>query len=57
MVVSTGPGRLLKALTDYFPALGPALNRLSGASKLMTSVADYREATRACPPATTTPSP
>ena len=34
---------------DYFPALGPALNRLSGAGKLMTSVADYREATRANP--------
>jgi hypothetical protein len=34
---------------DYFPGLGPALNRLSGADKLMTSVADYREATRAYP--------
>src|SRR5690242_19991610 len=62
IVVSTGPGRLLKALTDYFPGLGPALNRLSGAGKLRTSVADYREATRAYParhnsqPATT-PSP
>jgi hypothetical protein len=34
---------------DYFPGLGPALNRLSGAGKLMTSVADYRETTRAHP--------
>jgi len=34
---------------DYFPGLGPALNRLSGAGKLMTSVADYWEATRAHP--------
>jgi hypothetical protein len=34
---------------DYFPGLGPALNRLSGAGTLMTSVADYREATRAHP--------
>ena len=49
IVVSIGPGRLLKALMDYFPGLGPALNRLSGADKLMTSVADYREATRAYP--------
>jgi short-subunit dehydrogenase len=49
IVLSIGPGRLLKALTDYFPGLGPALNRLSGAGKLMTSVADYREATRAHP--------
>ena len=35
IVVSIGPGRLLKALMDYFPGLGPALNRLSGADKLM----------------------
>src|SRR6266705_3342790 len=46
IVVSIGPGRLLKALMDYFPGLGPALNRLSGATSLMTSVADYREAAR-----------
>ena len=50
IVVSIGPGRLLKALMDYFPGLGPALNRLSGADKLMTSVADYREAARTYPP-------
>src|SRR5580692_1343355 len=50
MVVSVGPGRILKALMDYFPGLGPAVNRLSGADKLMSSVADYREATRAYPP-------
>src|SRR6516162_6285506 len=49
IVVSIGPGRRLKALMDYYPGLGPALNRLSGAGKLMTSVADYREATRAYP--------
>jgi len=36
---------------DYFPGLGPAINRLSGATKLMASVADYREAQRAQPPA------
>ena len=46
MVVSVGPGRILKALMDYFPGLGPALNRLSGASKLMASVAEYRESQR-----------
>src|SRR5215469_10780046 len=51
IVVSVGPGRLLKALMDYFPGLGPAINRLSGATKLMASVADYREAQREQPPA------
>ena len=46
IVVGVGPVRFLKALMDYFPGLGPAINRLSGASKLMASVADYREAQR-----------
>jgi short-subunit dehydrogenase len=46
MVVSVGPGRILKALMDYFPGMGPALNRLSGADKLMSSVADFRETAR-----------
>ena len=49
MVVSVGPGRVLKALMDYFPGLGPWLNRLSGADKLMAAVADYREAARTNP--------
>ena len=47
MVISVGPGRMLKALMDYFPRMGPALNHLSGADKLMASVADYRESARA----------
>ena len=51
MVVSVGPGRILKALMDYFPGLGPAINRLSGATKLMAAVADYRESQRAQPTA------
>ena len=49
IVVSVGPGRALKALMDYFPGLGPGLNRLSGADKLMTAVADHREAARTSP--------
>jgi short-subunit dehydrogenase len=50
VVISVGPGRLLKALMDYFPGLGPVINRLSGASRLMASVADYREVQRTQPP-------
>jgi hypothetical protein len=34
---------------DYFPGLGPALNQLCGASTLMASVAEHREATRTRP--------
>src|SRR5437763_13664682 len=44
IVVMPGPGRLLKALMDLFPGLGPTMNRLAGAEKLMETVADYREA-------------
>ena len=47
IVVNPGPGRLLKALMDYFPGMGPLLNRLSGTDKLMASVTEHREATRA----------
>jgi short-subunit dehydrogenase len=49
MVISVGPGRMLKALMDFMPGMGPALNHLSGADKLMASVADYREAARTIP--------
>ena len=44
IVVMRGPGRFMKALMDLFPGFGPAMNRISGADKLMTTVADYREA-------------
>jgi short-subunit dehydrogenase len=44
LVVMRGPGRLIKALMDLFPGLGPVLNRLAGAETLMSAVADYREA-------------
>jgi short-subunit dehydrogenase len=47
IVVMPGPGRLIKAILDLFPGFGPAMNRVSGAEKLMGAVADYREAARA----------
>ena len=43
IVVMPGPGRLLKALMDLFPGLGPAMNRVSGGEKFMGIVADHRE--------------
>jgi short-subunit dehydrogenase len=51
IVVMRGPGRVLKALMDLFPGLGGSLNRISGSEKLMSSVADYREAARSSSPA------
>ena len=44
IVVMRGPGRFMKALMDLFPGFGPAMNRISGAEKLMATVADHREA-------------
>jgi short-subunit dehydrogenase len=44
LVVMPGPGRLIKALLDLFPGLGPAMNRAAGVDEFMGSVADFREA-------------
>lgn len=38
-----GPGKLLRALMDRFPALGPAMNTATGTNKTMQTVAQYRE--------------
>jgi len=43
LVVMPGPGRLVKALMDLFPGLGPFMNRVSGAERTMSAVADVRE--------------
>jgi short-subunit dehydrogenase len=44
IVVIRGPGRLLKALMDFFPGFGPAMNRIGGGERVMALVADHREA-------------
>jgi short-subunit dehydrogenase len=46
LVLMPGPGRLLRALLDYFPGLGPALNRSAGLSDVMTKVLTYQAAKR-----------
>jgi short-subunit dehydrogenase len=43
IVVLPGPGRLLKALMDLFPSLGPAMNRAAGADKTMQTVIELRK--------------
>ena len=43
LAVLPGPGKLLRASMDRFPGLGPAMNRMTGTSKAMQTVADYRE--------------
>jgi short-subunit dehydrogenase len=44
VVVMPGPGRLIRALLDYFPALGPALNRAAGTTTTMQKIIEMREA-------------
>jgi short-subunit dehydrogenase len=43
MAVLPGPGKLLRALMDRFPGVGPAMNRATGTNKTMRTVAEYRE--------------
>jgi short-subunit dehydrogenase len=43
LVVMPGPGRLLRAVMDYFPALGPTLNRAAGATTTMQKIIELRE--------------
>jgi short-subunit dehydrogenase len=38
-----GPGKMIRAIMDRFPGLGPAMNRATGAEKTMIRVAAYRE--------------
>lgn len=43
LVVMPGPGRLMRAVMDYFPGLGPAMNRAAGATTTLQKVIDQRE--------------
>ena len=43
LAILPGPGKLLRGLTDRFPGVGPALNRASGTTNTMRTVAEYRE--------------
>jgi short-subunit dehydrogenase len=43
LAVLPGPGKLMRALMDPFPGMGPAMNRATGTGKTMRAVADYRE--------------
>jgi short-subunit dehydrogenase len=44
VVVMPGPGRLMRAIMDYFPRLGPAMNRAAGANASMQKIIELREA-------------
>jgi short-subunit dehydrogenase len=46
IVIFPGPGRLLKALWDFFPGMGPTMNRMSGVEDVMAKIAVVREQQR-----------
>lgn len=43
VVVMPGPGRLMKALMDLFPAFGPSMNEMAGANATMRRVIEFRK--------------
>jgi short-subunit dehydrogenase len=49
IVVMPGPGRLMRAVMDYFPGLGPAVNRAAGATTTMQKIIEGRERAAASP--------
>src|SRR5262245_36292278 len=44
IIVMPGPGRLLRAVLDYFPRLGPAINRAAGTATTLQKVMELRAA-------------
>lgn len=46
MVIFPGPGRLMKGLWDFFPGLGPSMNRMAGVEGVMERIAIVREQQR-----------
>jgi short-subunit dehydrogenase len=42
IVVMPGPGRLMRALMDFFPSMGPWMNQTMGVNKTMREVQDFR---------------
>ena len=44
LVIQPGPGRLIRAVLDYFPALGPTLNRAAGTDAALRKVIEQRQA-------------
>jgi short-subunit dehydrogenase len=43
LVIMPGPGRLLRAAMDYFPGLGPAVNRAAGTGATMQKIIKLRD--------------
>jgi short-subunit dehydrogenase len=46
IVIFPGPGRLMKALWDFFPGMGPSMNRRAGVNGVMERIAIARQQQR-----------
>jgi hypothetical protein len=46
IVIFPGPGRVMKALWDFFPGMGPSMNRMAGVNGVMERIAVAREQQR-----------
>jgi short-subunit dehydrogenase len=46
IVVMPGPGRLMRTLMTLFPGMGSAMNQMTGGTRVMKQVADFRERQR-----------
>ena len=57
LVIMPGPGRLLRALLDYFPGLGPAINRATGTTTTMQKIIEHQQATADAAPTPGIPGP
>ena len=44
LIILPGPGRLIRAIMDYFPGLGPQVNRAAGATTTLQKIIEQREA-------------
>lgn len=46
IVVMPGPGRLMRVLMTLLPGIGPLMNQMTGSTRTMKQVADFRERQR-----------
>src|SRR5262249_31713273 len=49
LIVMPGPGRFLRAVMDYFPWLGPAMNRAAGADASIKKIMELQQAKTRAP--------
>jgi short-subunit dehydrogenase len=47
LVIMPGPGRLMRALMTLFPGMGPTMNQMTGGTRVIKQVVDFRERQRA----------